>query len=691
MMKSIVRQLVCCVLFAAGSTLAVEVNDTQTWDHLTDLSGQTTTIGPNGDLTINGRVNLDNGTIILNGGRLTINGDFHFGDIGADKNPEQIYLNAGMMTVTYTESYRDRGAVVFVGAGEMTTGQVGNRQQYDPSDTSYWDIRALDGYGPVQIDEVEGDRKKIWAPPLNPAIEFESSDSSGLETASPAMISVVLNRPQEGQTYTVDYAVTGGTATNGVDYTSLASRCSCDFDGSGRVDFRDLGSFVGDWLSQVSGVTADVTDDNDVDFNDFAVCALDWFDTCGSSTLVFEPGQTGKTISIDIIDDGVDEGNETIELTLQNPTGAETTVGPKSQHVYTIVESEPSVGFKASTGRGGEHIAPAIEVGLDHVWRETVTVRYAVTGGTATAGTDYNLSDGTLTFEPGQTSQLINLSIVDDTSVEDAETIVIKLSKPTNATLGTNSEHTYTIVDNESGLVWDGLVWYYSNVSGGPYVNSQGDLEWDPQKGGQFITRIPEQRLSQVGDVVEFSFMWMTDGDHNCPPNSCTVCDRCSGDITCIAGTSDFRVGLFEADGDYVEEDGLGVFGSIFEGYKGYNWRFGPNMDPDIPPRWVDCDGEVHKTGNFCKKPEGEDNLMTYNRGEMAYIPGFGLTPGEYSLFRIQLKRTSSDSVRMEIELNGVILSETDDSGRDQPQKIDVLAVHMRNGREYNRLVLRKL
>jgi hypothetical protein len=44
----------------------------------------------------------------------------------------------------------------------------------------------------------------------------------------------------------------------------------------------------------------------------------------------------------------------------------------------------------------------------------------------------------------------------------------------------------------------------------------------------------------------------------------------------------------------------------------------------------------------------------------------------------------------MEIELNGVVLSDTDNSGSDQPSKIDVFSVHMRNGREYNRLVLEK-
>ena len=298
-----------------------------------------------------------------------------------------------------------------------------------------------------------------------------------------------------------------------------------------------------------------------------------------------------------------------------------------------------------------------------------------------------------MTFDPGVTIRNISITVVDDGITEQNETIVISLSNPGNALLGTETDHTYTIADNEIGVVWDGLVWYYSEDTGEPFVNSSGNLEWDPEgtwhTGEQYITRIPEQRLSQPGDKVEITYWWMTDGKADCPPDSCLVCeDRCSDDIRCIAGTSDLRGGLYEADGEYVQENGLDVFNSIFEGYKGYNFRFGPNMDPDIPTRWVDCHGEVHKTGNFAKKPKGEDNLMTYNRGLSDYIPGFGLAPGEWSLWTISLERLSSDTVRMSITLNGKTYTSTDDSGDDQPQKIDIFAIHMRNGRPFDRLVL---
>jgi hypothetical protein len=318
-------------------------------------------------------------------------------------------------------------------------------------------------------------------------------------------------------------------------------------------------------------------------------------------------------------------------------------------------------------------------------------VQYAVTGGSATNGTDYTLSPGKLTFTAGQTTKTVSISVVDDDTEEEDETIVIGLSSPSNATLGAKTEHTYTILDNEAGMVWDGLTWFYSESYSRISVNPEGDFEWQPEKGGQFITRLPTQRFSEPGDKVEITYWWMTDGKHDCPDGSCLICEgRCSDDIRCISGTSDMRGGLYEADGEYIEQDGLGVHNSIFVGYKGYNFRFGPNMDEDIPTRWVDCWDEVHKTGNICKKPEGEDNLMTYNRGEMAYLPGFNLAPREWSLWTISLERLSSSSVHLSITLNGRTYTDVDDNGNEQPSKIDVFAIHMRNGRPYSRLVLAK-
>jgi hypothetical protein len=469
--------------------------------------------------------------------------------------------------------------------------------------------------------------------PANPTVGFETGASGGLETVTPALLSVVVTNADPAETYTVDYAATGGTATGGgVDYT------------------------------------------------------------LNPDTLTFNPGVTQQNVSIDIVDDGAGEGDETIIVTLSNPTGLDATLGT-SGHTYTISDYQPDVAFDSGSSSGAEDVTPVnIAVSLTLSTPDTVTVDYAVTGGTATGGgVDYTLlGTGTLTFDPFVTTQNISLDIVDDGDIESAETVQLTLSNPTNATLGSVTLHTYTINDNDlvEGIMWDGLTWYYSGAGGDLFVNVDDDLEWSPQGGEQYITRIPDQALSQVGHIVQRSYYWLTDGQHDCA--DCFACPGgCYDDsIECIAGTSDMRVGLFEADGEWVTSDGFSVTGSsIFAGYKGYAWRFGPNMIAG-PTRWVDCTSEVHKTGNFQKKSAGLDNLMFTNDGLTDYIPGFELTPGEWSVLTVKLERTGSSSVSSSITLNDRTYTWTDSSGGDQPSNIDVLAVHMRNNRPYSRLVL---
>ncbi|MHC4620737.1 MAG: Calx-beta domain-containing protein, partial [Planctomycetota bacterium] len=462
----------------------------------------------------------------------------------------------------------------------------------------------------------------------SPTITFATDSSGGVETISPALIPVHLSNAEAGQPYAVRYKVIGGTATGGgVDYT------------------------------------------------------------LPTGILSFGPGETIKYISIDVVSDGIQEADETIILELFGPLGPGVVLG-LSQHTYTISDRPPDVAFGSTASSGNEDVTPTlVQVVLSHASDQTVTVDYSVSGGTALGGgVDYTLLPGTLVFDPCQTGKSISISVVDDSDIEEDETIVLALSNPTNATLGTHSTHTHTIVDDESGVYWDGLIWFYSQTNGGPFVNSEGDLEWDPQKGGQYITRLPEQPFSSAGHKVEMTYWWLTDGDHSCP--DCSACPGCyDDDITCVAGIADIRVGLFEADGEYVEQDGLGTSNSIFAGYKGYNFRFGPNMNAS-PVRWTDCFGEGHRTGNFGKKPVDSSNLMTINEGLMNTIPGFELPPGEWSLFTVSLERTSSTSVRMSITLNGRTYTYTDSSSSGQPTRIDVFGVHMRNGRPYTRLVL---
>jgi len=226
-------------------------------------------------------------------------------------------------------------------------------------------------------------------------VEFQASSSGALETVSPADIAVVVTRPEAGRTYTVDYAVTGGSATSGDDYSPL-----------------------------------------------------------DSGTLTFNPGQTAASISVTIINDGIDENDETIEVTLSNVTGEQVVLGEAAVHTYTIIDPRPSVQFSAEVDSGAENVQimhgpREIAVVLSNAAASTVTVNYAVTGGSADQGTDYEISGGILSFPAGETTRDISVTIIDDALVEGNETILLGLSNAVGAKLGPAAQHAYTIVDDD--------------------------------------------------------------------------------------------------------------------------------------------------------------------------------------------------------------------------------------------------
>ncbi len=117
----------------------------------------------------------------------------------------------------------------------------------------------------------------------------------------------------------------------------------------------------------------------------------------------------------------------------------------------------PTVQFRPATSSGDESMTPvAMTVVLDTPTPQAVTVEYSVTGGSATGGgEDYTLAAGTLTINPGAISSNINLIVVDDLQDETnaSETVVVTLSHAVSATVGTASNYTHAIVDNDNA-VW---------------------------------------------------------------------------------------------------------------------------------------------------------------------------------------------------------------------------------------------
>jgi hypothetical protein len=75
-----------------------------------------------------------------------------------------------------------------------------------------------------------------------------------------------------------------------------------------------------------------------------------------------------------------------------------------------------------------------------------VTVGYTTSNGTATAGSDYIATSGTLTFAPGETSRTVAIIVNSDATAEAKETFTVTLSNPSGATL-TDASGTGSITD----------------------------------------------------------------------------------------------------------------------------------------------------------------------------------------------------------------------------------------------------
>ncbi len=185
-------------------------------------------------------------------------------------------------------------------------------------------------------------------------------------------------------------------------------------------------------LSATSGNTVQV---NFATADGTAVAGSDYQATSG--TLTFMPGQTTKTINVPVFGDGSFEPDETFFVNL---SGAVAATIQDSQGQGTIINDDlgGTLQFSQPAYAVAENAGSAtITVTRTDSTLGTVTVNFATSNGTATAGLDYGSTAGTLTFGPGVTSQSFNVPILDDTLTEGIETVNLTLSAPTGGgTLG---------------------------------------------------------------------------------------------------------------------------------------------------------------------------------------------------------------------------------------------------------------
>jgi hypothetical protein len=221
-------------------------------------------------------------------------------------------------------------------------------------------------------------------------LQFGSATYSVNETGGAANITVTRTSGTEGAVG-VSYAVTGGTAVDGTDYT------------------------------------------------------------LNSGTLSFANGQSTATITVPISNDGKFGNDKTVILTLSNPTGS-ATLGSATTSTLTIHDNNPEPTLSVSSPtvtepRTGSTVAN-FAITLSAAADIPVNVSYSTVNGSVTAASGaFSATSGSLVFAPGVTSRQVAVNVNGTTTPGTNQTFGLALSSPTNATLlyGTG---TATIVNN---------------------------------------------------------------------------------------------------------------------------------------------------------------------------------------------------------------------------------------------------
>jgi uncharacterized delta-60 repeat protein len=174
-----------------------------------------------------------------------------------------------------------------------------------------------------------------------------------------------------------------------------------------------------------------------------------------TNTVTWLDGETGpKDAVFPLLDDTLVEPNETFTVALVHPVGGPV-VGPRTNATVKIIDDDsPAVLQLAQVDYTvPEDVGTAILTVRRSGGAGAVTVDFATINLTATAGSDYVATAGTLDFAAGDAFKTIAVPILDDYPVEGDETFTVQLSHPTGASLTGATNATVTINDTAHSYV----------------------------------------------------------------------------------------------------------------------------------------------------------------------------------------------------------------------------------------------
>ncbi len=159
-----------------------------------------------------------------------------------------------------------------------------------------------------------------------------------------------------------------------------------------------------------------------------------------TGTLSFAPGETTKTVAIDVNGDVTFEDDEELTVDLSGETNVQLA---DASATVTIANDDPLPGLSVddvsiAEGDAGD-ATMSFTVSLANPSAFPVSVDVSTADGTATEPGDYDSVATTLVFAPGQLSLPVDLTVHGNTAFERDETLTVGLSNPSGGTVADGS------------------------------------------------------------------------------------------------------------------------------------------------------------------------------------------------------------------------------------------------------------
>lgn len=281
---------------------------------------------------------------------------------------------------------------------------------------------------------------------ISGVLTFASGDS----TKSISISTVDDTLDEEDESFSVVLSNPVGSAVLGAQDTSTVT--IIDNDEGTEINLNSSVETVseGDTITVYVNRTGNLSGIDTIDYALVSGTAddTDYIDIQG--TLTFSSGDSSKNISISTIDDTLDEADESFSVVLSNPVG-NALLGTQNVSAVTITDNDADsvIGFASEVSGVTEGDSTIINVYRSGYLEGIDSVDYTVTHATTTSA-DLAEASGTLTFAAGETEQIIEVVLEDDTVIETEETFTVALSNPAgNAALGSVYEMVVTVVDDD--------------------------------------------------------------------------------------------------------------------------------------------------------------------------------------------------------------------------------------------------